>query len=288
MERIQLEYNDTKISVLHPGQVYKGSRFDWTGIVEQISIGSVSFLGQEAHGQYAGTEGIGLSSEFGMEKPLSYWKTFPGKDFMKIGVGALKRETLKSYDFFRDYPVRPFDTKVRISDSKAVFFQEGCRVGSYSYDYVKQIEASDREVIIDYHLINRGASVIRTEEYCHNFFRLGNKDLTSSVSVETAYPLRSRKTVGSIGKTDGRTLGFSDDPDDVFYMYGFLKDRPSDFTWKISDGKSGYSVKGIEDFPVSKFALWGMSHVISPETFHSFTLGRGADLKWRRRYLFEI
>lgn len=288
MNKINIEYKDTKATLLYPGSAYSRSRFDWTGIVEQLTAGSVPFLGKEAEGDYKGSEGIGLSSEFGIKTPLSYWRTLPGREFMKIGVGALTRDSVMPYSFFRDYPVRPFETEVQAFENKVEFSQKSCSAGPYAYDYVKTIELSDRVLTINYHLMNRGEKRIRTEEYCHNFFRPGDRDLTSRLSVETSIPVRSRKTVGQILMPREGLIQFNGDPREVFYMYGLLKDRPGDFSWKITDEESGTSVRGIEDFPVSKFALWGMKHVISPETFHTFTLESGDDLKWSRKYLFEV
>lgn len=286
MDKLEITYKGMSVSILYPGTRYRRSRFDWTGMVEQISLGSVRFLGMEADGQYKGTEGIGLSSEFGIKTPLSYWRTLPGKEFMKIGVGALRRDSIKPYNFFRDYPVRPFETEVRSFENKVEFIQKDCSAGPYRCDYQKTIEIADRELIIHSHLINKGERTIKTEEYCHNFFRPGDAGITGSTYIETSHPLKSRKEVGPI-RIDSGKISFPKAPDEVFYTYGLFRDSPKDFTWKIADEESGLSVTGIEDFPVSKFALWGMSHVISPETFHSFILKPREDLKWRRKYRFK-
>jgi hypothetical protein len=287
MDRIFLKKNDMEVTLLYPGKVYKRSRFDWNGIIEQVSVCNTPFLGLEADGEYVGTEGIGLSSEFGIKTPLSYWKTLPGKPFMKIGVGALIRDSFESYDFFHDYHIKPFETKVLYTENRVEFLQRGCKVGNLNYDYLKAVEILDRELIIHYHLINRGKAVINTEEYCHNFINLGGKNLSMSVTVETSHTLKSRKTIGDI-LIDSRKVSFSKDPDKTFYMNSLYNKHVINFSWKINCEQQGLSVTGIEDFPVSSFALWGMRHVISPETFHSFSLKPGEDLKWNRRYCFKV
>ena len=48
-----------------------------------------------------------------------------------------------------------------------------------------------------------------------------------------------------------------------------LKENPEDFSWKVLNNSNGASILGSENFPVSRFALWGMRHVISPETLLS-------------------
>lgn len=286
MDKIILKNRDLSVSILPPGSVYKRSRFDWTGIVEQVSMGDIQFLGTEAGGSYSGTEGIGLSTEFGIETPLSYWKTLPGKTFLKIGIGRLKRKSLKAYSFFDDYEVEPFDTEVKQQDNRVDFIQKNCRCGSYSYDYIKSVTIEKNSLLISCYLRNTGKSTIKTEEYCHNFFRPGDSDITDQFEVSTNYPLKSRKTVGDIQVEEKRiTIGST--PENAIYTKSLLKNKPTDFSWKITDKSSGISIRGEELFPVGKFALWGMKHVISPESFYSFKLRTGEEQSWTRKYTFE-
>ncbi|MBI9097217.1 MAG: hypothetical protein JEY91_02005 [Spirochaetaceae bacterium] len=286
MNKITLKNSDLTISMLQPGTKYTRSRFDWTGVVDQISLGGITFLGKEACGSYTGSEGLGLSTEFGISTPLSYWKTLPGKQFMKIGVGALKRRSLKPYSFFDEYDVSPFKTEVKTYDDRVEFLQKNCTVGSYRYDYTKKIRIEDNSLLMEYHLKNTGESRIKTEEYCHNFFRLGDKDISEHIEVETNYPLKSRKLVGEL-EVNGKKISIKTKPEKMIYTYSLLKEKPDDFSWKLKNKRNNISISGFESFPVSKFALWGMKHVISPETFYSFSLQPGAEQKWSRKYVFE-
>ncbi|MBN2657866.1 MAG: hypothetical protein JXR86_12455 [Spirochaetales bacterium] len=288
MDRIELDNKDLNLSLLVPGTVYKRSRFDWTGIVDQITLSGVPFLGTESDGAYRGTEGIGLSSEFDIVSPPGYGKTLPGQSFMKIGIGCLRRESSEDYDFMKDYQLTPFETEIKTGPDKVTFSQLGCTNRSFSYDLIKEIIAGDREVIIRFHLINRGRATIKSEEYCHNFFRPGNRDISGSMSFSCSHPFSVAEQIGDLDFTEPKRVSFRKKPESVFYMSGNVLKKTENFSWAIEDREKNISVKGFEDFPVSRIALWGMSHVISPETFNEIVLESGEDLKWSRRYLFEI
>lgn len=285
MNPIELNNKTLNVTIAPPGSAYRRSRFDWTGMVSQVRLGDRTFLGRESDGNYRGTEGFGLATEFGIETPLSYGRTFPGREFMKIGVGALKRTSIRPYNFMKDYPVRPFQTDVQVSEDRAVFTQSGISAGPYRCDYMKAISIKENELTIGYRLVNSGTRTIRTEEYCHNFLRPSGRDITGRLEIRTNRDLSAEKTVGELNVEKGK-ITFPRDPEGVFFMYGLLKENPEDFSWSITDRETGASVTGAEGFPVSRFALWGMKHVISPETYHSFSLPPGEELHWKRTLIF--
>jgi hypothetical protein len=49
---------------------------------------------------------------------------------------------------------------------------------------------------------------------------------------------------------------------------------------------SGQGLRVTEQFPLFKFAVWGMSHVISPEFFFWIELQSGHTQTWKREYTF--
>ncbi|MGL1892815.1 MAG: hypothetical protein OCD02_14380 [Spirochaetaceae bacterium] len=283
---LTLKNDSLFVEILAPGTEYCRSRFDWTGIVKQVSIGNTTFLGTEADNiGYAGTEGIGLSTEFGISTPIGYWKTVPGHNFMKIGIGALKRKSIFPYSFFKDYPISTFNTDIKTYENKIEFIQNGCEVGSYKYDYTKTVSIKGFNLKINYKLKNIGKSTIKTEEYCHNFLRLGDSDVTDQFVVDTNHEIRTTKLVGDLDIKTNQIL-FPSSPLDTFYSCSNFKDEPRNFYWEITNKENGTRVKCTENIPVSKFALWGMKHVISPESFYSFTLKPNQELTWSRNYEF--
>lgn len=286
MEVITIKNEVLNVELLKPGTGYTRPRFDWAGIVKQVSIGEHSFLGSCSIGEDPCLDGIGLTNEFGMRTPLSYWKTLPGKEFMKIGVGALKKSSILPYSFFKDYNFRPFDTEVKTYENRVEFIQKGCEVLPYRYDYTKVIEIEDNRLIIHYQFKNTGDKTIKTEEYNHNFLRLNNKDVTPSTIVTCNTPLKPEKIVGPL-KIEERQRVLITQDNNLFYTASNLKSRPEGVRWEVVD-EEGNSVECLEDFPASRFALWGMKHVISPEVFHSFSVEPGEEITWSRTYSFTL
>lgn len=285
MNSIILKNNTLKLNILEPGKTYNRSRFDWTGIVAQATIGNRTFLTPQAYGDYKDSGGYGLISEFGMVKPLGYWKTLPGKEFMKIGVGALTRKSLKPYSSGNEYNIRPFKTEIKTYNDRVDFIQNNCHVASYGYDYTKSLSIDQNSLSIDYKLKNIGTAVIRTEEYNHNFLKIDNKEISTDTVIECNHPLPIKKIVGPIEVNQSRVSIKEDN--NLIYLRSLLKDRPTDFSWKASNGSST-SIECSENFPASMFATWGMRHVISPEVFHSFVIQPGQTLEWSRNYTFNI
>lgn len=285
MDSIRLKNSIMELNILKPGTLYKRSRFDWTGIVEQVSIGDTTFLGRESNGISHGTEGLGLSNEFGISTPLSYWKTLPGKEFMKIGIGALTRNSIKPYSFFKDYKVRPFNTVVKTYNDRVEFIQNSCHVGSYGYNYIKTIKILENSVTITYSLKNIGYTTIKTEEYNHNFLRINNRDISEQTMVKLNSPIYPKKLIGSLALTENKQVNILKE-NDLIYLNSKLKESQEKFSWEISD--SNKSVTCVENFHACKFALWGMKHVISPEVFNFICIKPGDTLNWDRSYTFKI
>lgn len=285
MDSIRLKNSIMELNILKPGTLYKRSRFDWTGIVEQVSIGDTTFLGRESNGISHGTEGLGLSNEFGISTPLSYWKTLPGKEFMKIGIGALTRNSIKPYSFFKDYKVRPFNTVVKTYNDRVEFIQNSCHVGSYGYNYIKTIKILENSVTITYSLENIGYTTIKTEEYNHNFLRINNRDISEQTMVKLNSPIYPKKLIGSLALTENKQVNILKE-NDLIYLNSKLKESQEKFSWEISD--SNKFVTCVENFHACKFALWGMKHVISPEVFNFICIKPGNTLNWDRSYTFKI
>ncbi|QEN04429.1 hypothetical protein EW093_06865 [Thiospirochaeta perfilievii] len=284
MENIILKNSVMELSLLKPGTTYKKARFDWTGIIEQVTIGDTTFLGKESNGIEHGTEGLGLISEFGISTPLSYWRTLPGKEFMKIGVGALTRNSLKPYNFFKDYDIRPFETKIKSYQDRVTFSQTDCSVGSYSYNYIKTIVIEDNVLTIFYSLENNGHSTIKTEEYNHNFLKLQDRKISLDTEININNKIYPKKLIGPLSLQGNKKININEN-NDLIYLKSKLKNRPDNFVWNVTNGDK--SILCNENFPASKFALWGKSHVVSPEVFHSFSIEPGKTLEWSRKYTFN-
>lgn len=73
---------------------YKGTRFDWTGFITQVTLeeGKHTFCVPESLKPDEGTGGKGLCNEFGISRAIGYDEAPIGGWFPKIGVGLLQKE----------------------------------------------------------------------------------------------------------------------------------------------------------------------------------------------------
>jgi hypothetical protein len=80
------------VTIAHPDLVYTGLRFVWTGFIMQITLENKhTFCTPESLHSSEGTSGIGLCNEFGNLHALGYKEAQPQEQFMKIGVGLLRK-----------------------------------------------------------------------------------------------------------------------------------------------------------------------------------------------------
>ncbi len=284
---IVLENDWLSVSVAEPGEVYRRTRFDWTGICTQIrSAGGLTYLSQEAAPGAPGTEGVGLTWEFGLMRPVGYEAAEPGTSFPKLGVGLLERDTPEPYNFMRDYPCRPAHSTVeKVSGQEAIFRQDTEPGGEYAWSLRRRLFLQDDSLTQETLLENRGRQPLHTDEYGHNFLRIGDYPVGPDYELQLPFDVSLSHEVGRFEVSGGR-IRVPNVGDECFYA---LHDRPpvSERTaWRLLHVPSGHGVEGSELFRPARFALWGMRHVISPEFFIELWLQPGERRTWSRRYRF--
>ena len=276
-----------EIQIQEPGSQYKRARFDWCGICQQITLdGQHTFLSREADANNPGTEGIGLSDEFGLNTPLGYAEIAAGEWFPKIGVGFLQKAGNGSYDFFSDYPLRPAKIQVEASGDQAVTFRQlGESHAGWRWRWEKTFLLTGTTLKIVYDLKNTGEKAIRTESYNHNFLQVDGHAVGPEYALQVSFPLKLAIMDGPMA-VDDHTLRLTEIP--ARYVYAQQPDCASlrEVTWSLIHQPSGHGVCGSEPFAVHQFALWGMRHVISPEFFVWIDLNPGETQTWERIYEF--
>jgi len=276
-----------EIQIQEPGSQYKRSRFDWSGICQQISLdGSHTFLSQEANESNRGSEGVGLSDEFGINTPLGYDDLNAGEWFPKIGVGYLQKVSTDPYDFFFDYPLQPAHIQVeRDGDQMVAFRQVSEILNGWGWILRKTYSLAGLTLTISYLLENTGQKTIQTETYNHNFLSMGGKTVGPDYQLQLPFDLQLEQSLGPI-TTDGNTLTLTETPPK--YVYALQEDcHPNqNVEWQLMHRTTGQGVRVREKFPLFKFALWGMRHVISPEFFLWIDLQPGQTQTWTREYAF--
>ncbi|WP_017472049.1 hypothetical protein [Amphibacillus jilinensis] len=281
-----LENNRLKVEVAAPGDVYSGSRFDWTGFITQVTLdGTVTYCVPERLESGAGTGGIGLSNEFGIDAPLGYDAVKPGEQFLKIGVGLLTKAEETAYDFFYNYDVAPADVKVNNKDQTVTFDTSAESPSGYGYHLVKEIALDNNHLVISYILTNTGEIGFKTNEYAHNFIGINSHKVDKDYKLTLPNMRSLDVTVGKIDVSNNQ-LTWPVVPDGDFYAHIDMDKIRVGYNWDLYHKTVRAGVKEQVFFEPEKMALWGRAHVISPEVFIDITLAPGEIKKWKRCYQF--
>lgn len=292
MKNIHMENEYLRVDIGEPGN-YNRARFDWTGFIRQVTLkdGGHTFCTVESLVEGQGTEGAGLCNEFGIHEPIGYDEIMPGEQFLKIGVGLLTRTNDKPYDFFADYPITPAHVTVETpSQDKVRFISEPQLCNGYAVRLVKELILQGSQLSIAYTLTNTGSKRIETNEYVHNFLSI------DGASIGPDYELRFPQRLNSLTESsfagndeilhENHQVTWQQPVSQTFYgqFKGFQEITP--FYWELVHKEKGVGIRESGDFPASRIALWGESHVVSPEMFIDIRLNPGETKRWVRVFEF--
>src|SRR5206468_262615 len=101
---------DLKLTIYLPDAqkgYYRGTRFDWSGLVGQATYKGHTFFGpwKATHDPTNAEDADAIAEEFGINEPPSYAETKAGEPFIKIGVGVLEKPDDKPYSFMHPYKI---------------------------------------------------------------------------------------------------------------------------------------------------------------------------------------
>ena len=286
---IYLKNKRLLVEIAEPAKHYKRTRFDWTGFITQVTLdGQYTFCGVESIDPLIGCGGRGFCNEFGIDMPIGYDDAKVGELFPKLGVGLLKKTEEKEYLFHKDYDVMPFPMTISNSDTCIKYKLEALPCRGYEVIQEKTITLQDNSIKIDYKLKNVGTKDIITNEYCHNFVEINENSIGQEYVLQAPYDIKLEKSelTNELTVID-KEISWLKTPANVFYFMQKAKGIEEYKYWEITHKPSGRSVREYVDFSPTKFALWGMNHVVSPEMFIDIQIKPGETKTWNRTYEFR-
>jgi hypothetical protein len=284
------------LSLLEPGKEYTCARFDWTGQIMQITFkGTHTFCTSETFKPWKIKKlGRGLVNEFGIEQPVGYDDCKKGQWFPKIGVGLLLRKSKRNYHFYKKYKIQPFSIAVEREKNSIRFISQAKETRGYAVIYKKSIALDKNAFTIDYELVNTGSKHIVTNEYNHNFLGINQQHIDNkyilrlpfTINPDSFTELKNPRKVLCLGKND---ITWNAVPKKDFFIRQLNHSPLKQCSWSLEHTVSRVGIRGIHQFPVKTFNLWGKGHVVSPEVFFDIALNPGKTVRWQRRYeVFEL
>jgi hypothetical protein len=236
--------------------------------------------------------------ENGMNKPPGFSEaaasaTNGSGDFLKIGVGILRKDTA-GYNWGHNYPA------VELAETQATWDAGGDQVtfsqtlkgmaNGYAYELEETLWVQGNQMIMEYRLNNTGQKRFTTEQYLHNFLVFSGQPVGPHYEVHLPY---SFQLVGNPGPAIRRPPGKN--------ALEFWKGLPAAVKFRLAtpprySGPNALTVvhTGVQQsltieasLPSNAVDLWCTGRQLSPEMLVLVALEPGQEKQWTRTYSFS-
>lgn len=275
---------------------YRGSRFDWAGVVGCLTYKGHSYFGVwfPHYDPYLHDAITGPVEEFrsGLESSIGYDEAKPGDVFVKPGVGVLRRIDDKPYHFATPYPlVDGGKWTVRAGKSSVTLTQDLKAPSGMAYTYTKVLRLDDHQPILtlEHELKNTGSVTIDTYVYAHDFFMIDDAPTGPGMVVRFPFAPRAEPGFQNGARIEGkevvydRELQTGETAQSVLTGYS---DQASDYDFFVENRKTGAGVEQSGDLPVAHFNFWSIRTNISPEAYVHLNVAPGKSGRWTIQYRF--
>jgi hypothetical protein len=291
---------------------YRGTRFDWSGVIASLTFAGHSFYGPwfdrvdptVTDFVFRGPEivastdsGItGPSEEFltANDSAVGFDQAAPGATFLKIGVGVLRRPDTQPYSSYRDYQiVDPGHWTIDPHPTSITFTQQVVDPHSgYGYRYTKTVRLLPHQprLTIDHTLTNLGRQPIATNVFNHNFLIIDHQPTGPDFTITLPYqpqPLHPYKT--DLGGIEDNHIVYRKPliGRDVFSipLTGFNQ-TPSDYDIRIDNPHAGAGIRIQGDHPLEKEELWSIRTLIAMEPFVKLEAAPNKTIHWSQTYTY--
>ena len=275
---------------------YRGSRFDWSGLIPCLSFNGHTFFGEwfNRYDPMISDAVVGPAEEFRHPtSELGYDEAAPGGLFLKIGVGILRRIDATPYRFGVSYPI--VDTGkwiIKRGKSSITFRQELHSTIGYAYLYEKtlSLDKHTNVLTLSHRLRNLGTKPLTTAVYDHDFFILDHQLTGPGMELHLPFTPIPDKPLPDTTRTEATTVRFiaplQPRQGVGAYITGF-SNRPSDFDFTFEDKTTGLGIEQTSDSPLTKMYLWATPKTVCPEGYIAIDVPPGHAQSWTLHYRFS-
>jgi hypothetical protein len=290
---------------------YRGTRFDWSGV-----IGRLEYAGHTYYGPwftktdpavpdfiYDGPDIVagpcsaitGPSEEFVSNgEALGFSDASPGKTFLKIGVGALRKPDNAKYSIFRLYEIVDHGKWSIDRKPGSIRFTQRIfdRTSGYGYLYEKtlQLVPGRPRMVIEHTITNIGKRPIETSVYDHNFLVLDKQPVGPDFTITVPFTIQLKKPINEdLGKVEGNRILYRKQMKgrDLFTAsIGGFGETAKDYDIKIENKRLSAGMRITGDRPLESEQLWSIRSVLAMEPFVHMKIATGQKFSWKYTYLY--
>jgi hypothetical protein len=273
---------------------YRGSRFDWSGLIACASLQGHTFFGEwfNRYDPMINDAVTGPVEEFRHPtSELGYDEAPPGGLFLKIGVGILHRLDASPYRFGESYPIVDHGKwTVKTGKRSVTFRQELHSTIGFAYIYEKTLSVDKNNVLTLHHrLSNLGPEPLDTAVYDHDFFMLDQQPTGPGMELHLPFVPIPDKPLPASAQIDATTVRFiaplQPRQGVGSYITGFSTD-PKDYHFTFEDKPRGIGIEQTSDSPLSKMYLWATPKTVCPEGYIAIHIPPGHTQAWTIHYRF--
>jgi hypothetical protein len=222
---------------------------------------------------------------------LGYAEAKPGENFVKIGVGAIKKPDEPRFRQFETYEVADHGKwTVKKSSDSVEFTQELKDTNGYAYVYRKivRLTKGKPELVLQHSLKNTGKKTIESV-YEHNFWVIDAQPTGPDFTVKFPFDAKNIASFRGLAETKGKELVYLSElqpgqtAQSIIEGYGASS---TDYDIRVENKKTGAGVRTTADRPLSKINVWSIRTTLCPEPYIDMKIEPGKEFTWNIKYEF--
>jgi len=275
---------------------YRGTRFDWSGVIYSLQTLGHEYFGvwNDKYDPKLHDAITGPVEEFvGNDSSIGYAEAKPGENFVRIGIGAVRKTDDKPYQRFATYEIVDYGKwKIRKGDDWIEFTHELGNTNGYAYKYTKTVRLTKGkpEMFIEHALENTGTKIMQTSQYNHNFFVIDSQPTGPNSIVKFPFKLKpSEPITGDLAEIRDQSIVYLKELEPGVSFFSALEGygpSPLDYDIQLGNKKSGAGVRIQGDRPISKLYYWSIRTTFCPEEYIDLEVPPGQTTKWTYTYEF--
>lgn len=268
---------------------YRGTRFDWSGVVRDLHTPEHRYV-SEWQARHDPLRHDGLTGPVDEFTQIGYEQARSGEEFLKIGVGTLRKIDDQAYDRFRLYEIVNPGVREMIAGRDRIEFRHRMLSDRYGYDYRKTLLLTGAPGLkIEYTLKNLGPAPLTGHVYNHNFFTLDR--MATGADTLIRFPFRPRgtwrETYESVALTpDGVAFSRALRPGESVFMGDLRSQDPAaqEYGFSLRNLRTGAGIRASGDAALSHIVLWACPTVACLEPYTPFRVFPGETGVWHIDY----